>query len=245
MKGMEQTEEIFKAFPGAGSLLHHLFCSDWEAIGQVPNSRPVRKNNPWGRIGNFCPGLSSEKRSMGKSTMAMKAWCVPALSSLVLVWGVAPRAQAADRVLLKYGILQESIAVQDLTTLAQTGKAPNSLQAYLDLAHQDPERVRRSLTQEVRVNPIILDRALNNPIGAAVLDQVGEAIYPSSRTANRQALRSALVLSATGDSKLSLLEVIQKYPTAEVVVDGDRLVQVAHQLKTTIAKVQNPLDLLK
>lgn len=59
---------------------------------------------------------------------------------------------------------------------------------------------------------------------------MGYSIHTSSNQANRQALRSALVLSANGDNKVSLIEVIQNYPTSEVIVEGERLVRTYNQL---------------
>lgn len=137
---------------------------------------------------------------------------------------------AAERVVLKYRIFRQSISVEELTTFAETGELSSSLQVNLALARQDPKAFRRYLTAPVQVNPILLDRVLNSRIGNLLLDEFSEAIHTSSGRANRQALRSALVLSASRDSNLTLIETIQNYPTQEVQVEGDRLVSVYSQL---------------
>ncbi len=144
-------------------------------------------------------------------------------------------AIAAQSVVFTYGILRESVSVDDLTTFAQTGKASSSLSSFLDETRQNPQTVRNTLTREINVSPVILDRTLNSRIGLYLLDQVGYSIHTSSNQANRQALRSALVLSANGDNKVSLIEVIQKYPTSEVIVDGERLVRSYNQLSILAA----------
>ncbi|MBD1868805.1 alpha/beta hydrolase [Cyanobacteria bacterium FACHB-471] len=156
--------------------------------------------------------------------------------SLILGIGVsvplwATGAMAAEQVVLKYSVLRQSVSVAELTTLAETGETSRSLRRYLRLAGKQPEEVRQTLTEEAQVNVVLVDRGLNNPIGDTVLDQVGEAIYPPSGEASREALRSALVLSASDDDRISLIEVIQNYPTDEVVVDGDRLVAAYGQLQ--------------
>ncbi len=138
--------------------------------------------------------------------------------------------QAAETVVLKYGILQESISVAELSAFAETGTPSPALEAYMKLAGKKPEEVRHALTKQIGVSGIVLDRALNNFLGEKLLDEVGKAVHPSANTANRQALRSALVLSATDDGKISLMEAIQKYPTTEVEVEGDRLVSTALKL---------------
>lgn len=52
------------------------------------------------------------------------------------------------------------------------------------------------------------------------MDQISQVIYTPSRRADRQALRSALVLSASQDGQVSLIKIIKNYPTDEVEVDG-------------------------
>ena len=82
-------------------------------------------------------------------------------------------AIAADQVVLKYRIFEESISVKELTTFAQTGELSSSLKINLALARQNPKVVRQYLTEPVKVNFLLLDRLLNSSIGEVVLDEVG------------------------------------------------------------------------
>ena len=140
-------------------------------------------------------------------------------------------AVAAEQVLLKYRIFQESISVKELTTFAETGELSSSLQVNLALARQKPQVVRHYLTEPVEVNPVFLDRLLNSSIGDVVLDEVSQVVHTPSRRADRQALRSALILAASSDGNLTLVEIIQKYPTAVVQIEGDRLYSAYRQLR--------------
>ena len=170
----------------------------------------------------------------------VKLILILATGLVVPLW--ATGAIAAERVVLKYLVFRQSISVDDLTTLAETGEASRSLRRYLRLAGKQPEDVRQTLTQEAEVNVILVDRALNNPVGDTVLDQIGQAIYPPSGEADREAMRSALVLSASDDNRISLIEVIQNYPTEEVYVDGDRLVDAYNQLQSIQERFGGILD---
>jgi hypothetical protein len=80
--------------------------------------------------------------------------------------------KAAERVVLKYRIFRESLSVEELSTFAETGKLSRSLQVNLALARQDPKPIRKYLSQPVKVDPVILDRVLNSPVGNAILDQL-------------------------------------------------------------------------
>lgn len=153
-----------------------------------------------------------------------------------------PAANAAERVVLRYRIFRRAISVEELSTFARTGELSRSLRVNLALARQNPEVIRRYLSEPVKVNVVFLDRLLNSRIGNALLDEVSKAIYTPSRQANRQALRSALILSASRDGQITLLEVLQNYPTREVQVDGERLESTYRQLRRLGGRVQDVLE---
>ncbi|MBD2604562.1 alpha/beta hydrolase [Scytonema hofmannii FACHB-248] len=150
-------------------------------------------------------------------------------------------ALAAETVVLKYRIFRESVSVQELSTFAQTGKLSTTLRVNLALARQNPQAIRQYLTQPVKVNPVILDKVLNSRIGNVILDQLTQVIHTRSRQADKQALRGALVVSASKDRQITLIEVIQNYPTKEVEVEGDRLEAAYHQLRRLQGNLQDIL----
>lgn len=151
-------------------------------------------------------------------------------------------AFAAERVVLNYGIFRESLSVEELSTFAQTGELSRSLRINFALARQDPKAIRQYLTEPVKVNVVFLDRVLNSRIGNIILDQISQVIYTPSRRADRQALRAALVLSASQDGQVSLIEIIENYPTNEVEVDGKRLESAYRQLRRLQTSVQDLLN---
>jgi hypothetical protein len=149
---------------------------------------------------------------------------------------------AAERVVLRYGILRESVPVADLTRFAETGDR-SALEGY-GISDNDSEQIRTALTQQVQIDPVWVDRGLNNPIGNVLLDEISQSIQTPTGDASRQALRSALVLSASDDSKISLLEVIQKYPTPEVQVDAKRLSKSYNQLAKFESQIRKVLGVI-
>lgn len=157
----------------------------------------------------------------------------------------SPRVLAADQITFKYGAFRGAIPVRELADFANTGAISSSLQFYLDAGQQNPEDFRRVLAREVDVNITTLDRMLNNPVGGLLLDRIGQTIHPPSDRAVRQALRSALVLSAAEDGKISLIEVMQNYPTAEVEVEGDRLVQAVQSINGIAGQIRGLEDWIR
>jgi Alpha/beta hydrolase of unknown function (DUF1400) len=152
-------------------------------------------------------------------------------------------AIAAESVVFKYGIFRESVSVDELTAFAETGKASSQLNFFLNQARQEPQEVRNVLTREINVSPIVLDRTLNNRIGEFLLDRISRSIHTPSNQANRQALRSSLVLSANKDNKVTLIEIIQNYPTTEIEVEGDRLVETYDQISLLTERLQRVLSI--
>ncbi|MDQ2096906.1 MAG: alpha/beta hydrolase [Tychonema bourrellyi B0820] len=163
-------------------------------------------------------------------------------------------AVASEKVVLKYSVIRMTLPVSELEIFAETGKMSPALEMLLGQAKKDPELVRRSLTKPVKVSQRLLDRTLNSKVGDLILDEVGQVIRTPSGNANKEALRAALVLSATSDNQITLLETIKNYPTTEVYVEGDRLVEaygklvalseqlggVSEQLQDVLNKIRLP-----
>lgn len=133
--------------------------------------------------------------------------------------GLTLPAVAAESVVLKYRAFRRSVDVEDLALLAETGEVSSELRPYIRLSGYPADRMQEMLTREVRVSPRLLSIALNNPAGDAVLDRASAAIHTRSRRGDRQALRGALVVSASDDDSITPIELIQNYPTEEMYVD--------------------------
>ncbi|MGB3310342.1 MAG: alpha/beta hydrolase [Nodosilinea sp.] len=130
---------------------------------------------------------------------------------------------AAERVRLNYRGFSRTVPISLLELLANSGESTGVLGGLLNQSGQNAGELRSLLIRPLAADPVILDRSLNSRPGEWVLDYLGESIHTGTGEANRQALRSALVLSASGDRQITLLEVLQNYPTEEVVLEGDNI----------------------
>jgi hypothetical protein len=164
------------------------------------------------------------------------------LTIITLFFCLITPVKGAESIILKYGVLEDSLSVSELSTFSETGKTSKHLDSYLKLAKQNPDKVRRVLSQKIPVNGVMLSRMLNNPVGDLLLDSISEVITTPSETASRQSLRGALVTSAIKDNNLSLMEVIENYPTQEVHVKGDRLLEIYQQIEGVLSKIP-PLNI--
>ncbi|MEB3213821.1 MAG: alpha/beta hydrolase [Leptolyngbyaceae bacterium] len=144
----------------------------------------------------------------------------------LLAWAaLASPSDAAERVVFKYRWMQRAIPVEDLSVFAETGESSQQLEHYLDALGDDADTFQRVLTRQIQIDPRLLDRGLNHPLGHLALDQISPIFHTASGESDRQALRAALVLSASDDEHISIIELLETYPTQEIHVEGDRLVE--------------------
>ena len=131
-----------------------------------------------------------------------------------------PIAVAAEEVIFYYGIASQSVSLEELENFAHTGKTSPSLEFLLDFSQQNPQFARYVLNQEFPLEAIWVANILNSAPGKFLLGETSKVVHSKSKRANVQALRGSLVQSASDDNRVSLLEVLQNYPTQQVYVDG-------------------------
>jgi hypothetical protein len=144
---------------------------------------------------------------------------------------------AAETLVFKSGLIQETIPVEDLDNLVKYHQVSPKLAFYLEKTNSKPEDLSRILGQEIEVDTVTLSKILNTPIGEGLLDLLSSVIMTPSGRASRESLRSALVTSALEDNRISLLEILINYPTAQVHLDGDRLIKVYNRFSQILKLV--------
>lgn len=158
------------------------------------------------------------------------------------VLGAAVPVSAAESVVVNFGPLSRSFSIAEFQTLAETGQPSRKLRWYLNTAGVKPSTVRSLLTREIPVPLELVDQVLNSLPGEFGLYQVGQIISPSQGDASLQAMRAALVLSAANDNQISLLEVLENYPTQELHVDGIGLMRTARDVQTLMSGAGGTLE---
>ena len=148
------------------------------------------------------------------------------------------KAFALENITVKYGAVDVTLPMSDLQSFAQTGKPSPQLQSVLSIAKQTPESVREILTREVALDSQLVSRLANTYFGEIVFKQVGEVAYtPATRAQSAPALRDAL-LAASGDGKISLMEVMQNYSPSALEVDGNQAVAVYQRVIKDVQDLQ-------
>jgi hypothetical protein len=175
---------------------------------------------------------------------------VAALLGLGLM-GSAPAALAAENVVFVSGAFRRSIAVSDLTYLADTGKARGLIADVLAFAKQDPKEVSKLLKAELSVPLLLTSRLLSTRLGEAVLARIAQIIYPLyAKRVGIPALRAGVINAlASTDGKLSAVSFLEAYPVDEMEVNIPALLSLMQKAKSISQLVQffmeSPLDGLR
>lgn len=146
------------------------------------------------------------------------------------------KAIASEKVIFKYSGATQSVPMSELQTFAKTGETSPAIDFLLDFGKQNPFMIRWILTQQFPAHTKLIYDLLNTAPGEYVLSQTGNVVGSKSERANITALRGALVGSAADDNLVSLIELLEKYPTKEVYVDGKILAKAQQDLGNFISE---------
>ncbi len=150
----------------------------------------------------------------------------------------AAPTSAAQKVVLRYGSLSQSIDVKELRSLAETGTIPESLSSYAKrLSAQQRDLAVGAMRTSVPLNVVAVSKLLNTRMGTAILSDLA-TITPREDYAGAIALRAAMVLGARAPKGLSILSFIEAYPSDRLTIDLKQAFKVMGNLNTSFWQTQ-------
>lgn len=167
------------------------------------------------------------------------------VSSLSVISATLP-SLAAERVVLSYGALEISVSIDSLEAFAREGQIDDDLDSYLRGASIEArEELQEILLSPVEVSPTMLSRFLYSSLGEVLLQYLGALIQTGSRLNGFYALRSAVVLAAADTEGLTLLNVLQQFPTPTVRFDGQQALRVAEAAAQLVEQTKQAISLIE
>jgi lysophospholipase L1-like esterase len=126
---------------------------------------------------------------------------------------------AAEKIVVRYGLFEQSLPVADLRQYAEKQKVSSDLQAFLGyLNPKDQEQLQQALQVKISLDLVALDKLLDTEIGKKFLTEVSGAIARRDN-AGIQALRAAVILGAKSPSGLGIISFLEAYPSKRLVID--------------------------
>ena len=159
------------------------------------------------------------------------------LASATIALG-SNRVLASEEVIFTYGGATQSVAIEELQTFVETGETSSSINFLLSVSNQKPSLMRQILKHELPANFELVSYLLNTVPGEYVLSQTGNVVGSKSQRANVTALRGSLIRSANDDGLVSLIEVLEHYPTEQVYVNGKTLTKVLNNINQFVNKTE-------
>jgi predicted dienelactone hydrolase len=158
--------------------------------------------------------------------------------ALTPFFGVNTSARAADTVVIRYGLLEESVSLEELKKSIETGKLPDSLGTYTKRMTEEQRRfLVEGLKIRIPINVITLDRLINTQIGTTVLTDISTAITRQDQ-AGLQAMRGGLILGANSPQGLSVLSFIAAYPSNRLEINLPQAITVAGSMGGAFIRTQ-------
>lgn len=158
--------------------------------------------------------------------------------ALAQFFGVNTSAQAAETIVVRIGLLEESISLAELQKAADTGAFPPSLKPYTQrLSEQQRRFLLGGLKMSLPLNVVTINRLLNTQMGTTILNDISTAVARKDK-AGVQALRAGFVLGSTAPQGLSVLSFIGAYPSKYLTINLPQALTVAGSLNTSFWRTQ-------
>lgn len=159
---------------------------------------------------------------------------------------LTPPAIAAERVTLTYGFVEISTSVKALEAYAERGEVNSELAPYLRFLNEEQQaQFRAALNARQDVSPVAISQFLYSSIGSNILRYLGDIIQTQGRRDGAKGLRGALVLAAAEPEGLSLLGVLEKFPTGGVRIDSRRAFRAFGSFTQLIQNTQAALTAIE
>jgi hypothetical protein len=179
-----------------------------------------------------------------------------ALGAGVSMLCFSPSAKAAETIILRYQGSDRTITVSNLENFARTGNAAiPDIQQFFQENPRAADIIRSVFTEEIYISPAFIGRVKrgvrefsSTSTGRFVLLQINQLISSPTVQGTKEDLapiQTALIDSFNDDNRISLLELIQNYPSSEVVLDLTSLAPVYNDVKTFVERILPALQAAK
>jgi len=128
-------------------------------------------------------------------------------------------AIAADMVTLQFDQKEVSVPVALLKAFAESGDPDSPLQGFFKDLPPEAQLARSFLGQEFSVAALNDSRSLQSPLGQLALNRLADLFKLPLKSENFDRLRQAVVASHNDDQKISIIELLERYPSDTITLD--------------------------
>ena len=169
------------------------------------------------------------------------------LCSLGLLGVTAAPGLSLDRISLRPTfLLEEPLPFQELEAFAVEGRKSTNIQFLLDLvigsSDLQEDDLQQFLGNESEVNGAFVDRFLTSAIGEVLVQELIRVMQTEPDPETWKALQTAMI-AAAADDRSSVIEVLQNYEPAELILDVSRLGKLQGRVQKEVKAMQDLLEI--
>lgn len=155
---------------------------------------------------------------------------------------ISPPVLAAERLAIRLGPIQPSVAISDLEDFARTGAVPSGLSLYSPFLN---EEVRLALNSRVNLDPNVGDRLIEDLLRSSAGGRFLNILRNTIPDSTPKKLRTALLQAARQPEGLSLLSVMRAYPEEKITVDISAAIALGSQINLPYLQSQTLSSILE
>jgi predicted dienelactone hydrolase len=179
-------------------------------------------------------GSSGSARCSPKRLISVLSFCC------ALGLGLGPLLKpkpvwSAEQISVTYGPLELPITIEALETFAETGEITGGLRLYARFLNDAAlAEFQRFLQRRFEVDPFLLSQLTYSSLGEDVVRRLGNVIRTDSNLNGLYALRSAMILAAADPQGISVLGVLQNYPSYRIRISAQQLLNLRREFTKQI-----------
>jgi predicted dienelactone hydrolase len=193
----------------------------------VPPPNPCSKVFPTTAFRRRYPQVEKQIKRLTIKSLPIKRLIRGLACGIAFAWGMAAPGQAAERVAVQLGPLQQSVAIADLQKFALTGKIPDSLQLLAPLLTAD---VQQALSASLQIDPNVGDKLVEDLLHSSAGERFLNTLQVAIPDSNAAQLKQALTLAAKQPDQMSLLGFLESFPAETVTIDASSVITLASQM---------------
>jgi lysophospholipase L1-like esterase len=151
-------------------------------------------------------------------------------SCMVLLRTTAMPCFAAEKIIFRYGVFEESLPVADLRKYAQKQEVSSDLQFFLKFFSREEQfEFHQALQVKASLDIVALDKLLNTELAKEILLAVSQGIARRDQ-AGVQALDAAVIIGANSQEGLGIISFLEAYPSQRLVINVPAVLEIASKL---------------
>ncbi len=128
-------------------------------------------------------------------------------------------SSAAEQIIVRYGLFEQSLPVADLRKYAEKQQASSALKSFLHYINPKQQKMLQEALQiKMSLDIAALDKLLDTRLSRQLLFAASKGLARRDK-AGVPALRSAVILGAKSKEGLGIISFLEAYPSNNLVVD--------------------------